>query len=246
MSDFLPEMHAGTFLRRYKRFFADVQMESGERLTLHCANTGAMTGLLQEGCRALFSLASAEEQKRRKTPGSLEALQIEVSGQKYWVGVNTHRANQLAARWLSRPEVLSRWTIERLQPEVKLATLIENFQSKIELADQQTLKTRVDFVGYRPGALPLLIEVKSVTLLECGQGFFPDAVSSRATQQLQDLLWMKSLGFDVLILYVSQHQGISHVEPAAHIDPAYAATVEHAKKHNIYFHTLPFAEDMYS
>jgi sugar fermentation stimulation protein A len=86
-------MHLGVFKKRYKRFFADILTEQGEELTLHCPNTGAMTGLLQPYCPALFSLASAEEMKKRKTPGTLEALQISVGDVQYWVGVNTHRAN---------------------------------------------------------------------------------------------------------------------------------------------------------
>ena len=39
----------GTLVKRYKRFLADIELENGELVTAHCANTGPMTGVLHPG-----------------------------------------------------------------------------------------------------------------------------------------------------------------------------------------------------
>ncbi len=243
------QFHKGTFLKRYKRFFADVITSDNEPLTIHCPNTGAMTGLLQEGVEALFTLATPQEMKTRKTPGTLEALRVFVEGDQkhYWVGVNTHRANQIAQNWLESEAACREFAITSVRSEVKLQQLYNTLVKKApELAQGDVLmKTRVDFCVERENQKPLLIEVKSATLYQDKQGFFPDAVSKRATQQLQDMLFMQDLGFDVMILYVSQHQAIEDVKPAEHIDKEYAALVSHAKGKGIIVKTLTFDAGFY-
>jgi len=237
--------HNGVFLKRYKRFFADVKaIPSGTILTLHCPNTGAMTGLLEEGVDALYSLATAQEMKKRKTPGTLEALRVDVGDRQAWVGVNTHRANQIAREWLQQPQICAAFDYRALDAEVPLGNLYLTFPDYFRSQIRQDFKRRVDFVG-TGGRVPLLVEVKSATLYEDNQGYFPDCVSVRATQQLKELCVLKKLGFNVLVLYVSQHQLITQVLPAVHLDFKYAQQVILAKEDGVVFKTVPFQSHWY-
>ena len=47
----------GVLIKRYKRFLADIKLESGEVVTAHCANTGPMKGLLNDGAKVRISVS---------------------------------------------------------------------------------------------------------------------------------------------------------------------------------------------
>ena len=49
----------GVLIKRYKRFLADIELENGEVVTAHCANTGPMKGLLSEGAKVRISVSSS-------------------------------------------------------------------------------------------------------------------------------------------------------------------------------------------
>ena len=53
----------GIFIKRYKRFFADIRLNNKEIVTAHCPNTGSMMGLLNEGNKALIS--KSDDPKRK-------------------------------------------------------------------------------------------------------------------------------------------------------------------------------------
>ena len=46
----------GKFIKRYKRFFVDVQLDSKKIVTAHCPNTGSMMGLLEKDNLVYLSL----------------------------------------------------------------------------------------------------------------------------------------------------------------------------------------------
>ena len=46
---------AGKFIRRYKRFFTDIEVKNKKIVVAHCPNTGSMMGLLDQGNEAWIS-----------------------------------------------------------------------------------------------------------------------------------------------------------------------------------------------
>ena len=156
-------LHRAFFLKRYKRFFADVQTESGELLTLHCANTGSMQNCLVEGSPCWYSLS---DNPKRKLVGTLEIVTTAFGN---LAGVNT-----------ARPNALVKGAIEAdLIPDLCGYSTI---RSEVRYGDE---KSRIDLLLERDGE-SCYVEVKNVTL-DCGNGCaqFPDAVTARGAQHLR-------------------------------------------------------------
>ena len=61
----------GVLIKRYKRFLADIKLESGEEVTAHCANTGPMKGLLSNGAKVRISVSPSP---KRKLPFTWEQI----------------------------------------------------------------------------------------------------------------------------------------------------------------------------
>ncbi|MEY0175688.1 DNA/RNA nuclease SfsA [Providencia rettgeri] len=209
--EFEPALQPATLIKRYKRFLADVTLPSGEEITIHCANTGAMTGCATPGDTIWYSTSN---NTKRKYPYSWELTQT-TNG--HFICINTLRANQLVAQALAEKHIpeLSEYSV--IKPEVKYGT--EN--------------SRIDFYLTQNGLPDCFIEVKSVTLLENNQGFFPDAVTLRGQKHLRELMHIAKEGKRAILLFVALHTGIHVASAAAHIDKQYTLLLEEARQSGV-------------
>lgn len=201
--EFDPPLTPGTLERRYKRFLADVTLDSGETVVAHCPNTGSMMGCDGPGSRVWLSHSS---NPKRKLAWTWELVETGPGGEI--ACINTARANTVVGELLNsaRPDALQGY--DRLRPEVRYGSE----------------KSRIDWLladsaGQRP---PVWIEVKNVTLAEGGIGYFPDAVTARGQKHLRELLGRVEAGERAMLLFCVSHSGARQVRPAETIDPAYA------------------------
>ena len=210
-----PPLTAGRLLRRYKRFLADIELpDEGGEVTVHCPNTGAMTG-----CQAFHAPVwlSHHDSPRRKLAWTWELISTETG----LVCIHSVLANRVVEEGLRRglfPMLFSQ--SEALQRE---ALLCEG--------------ARADF--FIPSAGGIYIEVKSATL-HCGggEGAFPDTVSHRATKHLIELRSAMQRGHRAALIFCVLHEGITSVSPAADIDPTYSAQLRQALAEGLEVYTL--------
>jgi sugar fermentation stimulation protein A len=195
----------GSLLRRYKRFLADVELENGEVVIAHCANTGKMTGCAESG---VIVWLSQNNNPARKLKYSWELTETEAG---HIIGIHSAKANDIGDEALLAKRVEPLAQYKNIQREVKVGN-----------------NSRIDFV-LSNNIEQCFVEVKSVTLLgENGIGMFPDTVSERASRHVQELITVKQQGHRAVLFFCVQHSGIDVVCPADEIDPAYGDIVRQA------------------
>ena len=91
--EFTKSLLKGKLIKRYKRFFVDVNLNK-EIVTAHCPNTGSMKGLLDDGNEVFLS---KHDDPKRKLKYGLEIIKVK----KNLVGINTHRANKIVHHGLN-------------------------------------------------------------------------------------------------------------------------------------------------
>ncbi|QCF27784.1 DNA/RNA nuclease SfsA [Hydrocarboniclastica marina] len=205
--DFSTPLQPALLERRYKRFLADVVLESGERTTVHCANTGSMLGCAEPGSRVWLSRAT---NPNRKLAFTWELVELDHG---HLACINTARPNSLVAEAIAAGRVTALQGYRRMRREVKYGDA-----SRVDL----WLGEHVDG---RPDAW---VEVKSVTLGSAGRGRFPDAVTLRGQKHLRELAAKARLGERAVLFFCVSHTGIDSVRPADDIDPVYGRTLREA------------------
>jgi sugar fermentation stimulation protein A len=204
----------GRLIKRYKRFLADIELETGEIVTAHCANTGSMEGLDGPGFKVWLSKS---DNPKRKLAYSWELVELDktANGKPVIAGINTSRPNRLAEDAIKDgliPELAGFDTIRR---EVSYGN-----NSRIDL-----LLAKTD------GDQQCYVEIKNVHLLrQAGLAEFPDCKTARGAKHLHELIGMRESGHRAVMLYVIQCTGTDRFAIAADKDPAYAAAFDAARK----------------
>ena len=200
----------GKFVRRYKRFFADVKVNK-KIIVSHCPNTGSMMGLLNENSDAWVSHVDDPKRKLKFT------LQI-LKKSKNLVGVNTHLANKLVLEGLNNNSFLEFKNLEKVTSEV--------FYNK---------DTRFDFLVERKNK-KLFIEVKNVTLVRDGKtAEFPDAVTKRGSKHIKTLMEASNNGYETYVIFLVQINNCNYFKIANDIDKEYYENYKTAKKSGVRF-----------
>lgn len=200
-------------LRRYKRFLADVRLEDGRELTVHCPNPGAMHTCAEPGRPVLISDSNNPKRKLRFT---LEMIQMG----RTWVGVNSVRPNR---------------TVAAMVRAGRIAELAGYGSLRTEVAYGAEARSRIDLLLADPAGQrrDCYVEIKNTTFrttTETGDvhGAFPDAPTARGRKHLDDLTTVVAAGDRAVIFFHVGRADVERFRPADEIDPAYGAALRAA------------------
>ncbi|MEH6584989.1 MAG: DNA/RNA nuclease SfsA [Halioglobus sp.] len=193
----MSELIQGRLLRRYKRFLADVELSDGQQITVHCPNTGAMTGCAEPGSRVWLSTSDSKTRKYRHTWELVETGQGMAC-------IHSARANKVVQAGFEDGLIPGFEAYPDIRSEVKYGR-----------------NSRADLLLEGPEGR-IFVEVKSVTLCrEDGQGLFPDAVSERGRKHLRELASIRDESTRAIMFFCALHEGVQRVSAAGQIDARY-------------------------
>ncbi len=205
-----PELIQGKLIKRYKRFLADIILENGEEITAHVPNSGAMTSCIEENCLVWVSF---HDNPKRKLKYTLELTQI---GENL-ICTNTGIANKIGI------EAIKNGTIKELQG-----------YSSLKPEQKYGEKSRIDILLEKKNDdKKCYVEIKSVSLKVDNELAFPDAVTSRGTKHLNELISMVEEGHRAIMLYIIQRTDKANFRIASEIDKKYYETFLEARKKGV-------------
>lgn len=196
----------GRLLKRYKRFLANIELDSGEMVTAHCPNTGPMSGVCTVGSPVQLSYHA---DPRRKLAHTWEMIQVD----EVWVGINTALPNRLVQFGLEQgwfPELAGFITLKR------------------EVAYGQQ-RSKIDILLTYPEPKPLAyVEIKNTTWCQGSRALFPDTETIRGQKHLQELAHVAQTGSRAVMLYVIHRADCTEFGPGDERDPVYGQLLRKA------------------
>ena len=203
---FAKPMVAGTLVKRYKRFLADIELEDGNIITAHTPNTGSMLGCCTPGARVWLTDSG---NPARKYPFSWVLVE---AAPDILVGINTMLPNRLVREGIESGVIPELAGYSRIRTEVPYGRESSRIDLLLENAPEGSC----------------YVEVKNVTLAQHGIGLFPDAVSLRGSKHLRELEEMAAMGHRAVIFFCAQRCDVQEVRPADSIDPEYGTALRRA------------------
>jgi sugar fermentation stimulation protein A len=192
-----PLLYGGTLVKRYKRFFADIELTTGELITAHCPNTGPMTGVCQIGAPVRVSY---HDNPRRKLAYTWEMIQVN----GVWVGINTALPNRIIKIALQ----------QHLFPELGRYQTIRS-----EVAYGLNNGSRVDFL-LESEARSIYVEVKNTTWSIDDVAVFPDTETTRGQKHLRELTDLLPNTRAVMLYFINRGDKTKFA-PGDSTDPTY-------------------------
>lgn len=205
----LPPLVTGRLIQRYKRFLADVELDTGEVVTAHCANPGSMLGLSAPGIRVWLSI-SDDPGRKLKYSWKLVEADFGFRGPQI-VSIDTGHPNRIAEEAIGAGQIPELAGYRTLRREVKYG-----------------VNSRIDLLLSGEGRPDAYVEVKNVHMMrEPGLLEFPDSVTSRGAKHLQELGDMAEAGHRAVTLFIAQMEGDA-LDIARDIHPAYDKALKSA------------------
>jgi len=193
----------GRLLQRYKRFLADVALDSGETVTASCPNTGSMLGLVAPGSTVWLSRSDSPTRKYAHT---WEMVEADLGEGPALVGINTGHPNRLVTEAIEARRIKSLAGYASLRREVKYGEA-----SRIDILLEDDKKGRC------------YVEIKNVHLMRrAGVAEFPDCVTARGAKHLRELTDMVARGHRAVMLFLIQRTDAKQFRLAHDLDPGYA------------------------
>ncbi len=207
--NFSPPLLEGWLIKRYKRFFVDVELLSGEIVVAHCPNTGSMLGVIEQGrCVGL----SFHSDPKRKLSYTLEMI----ADDGVMVGVNTLNPNKLVSASLQRHFFPMFEGYSGIHKEVKINTF-----------------SRIDFALTSLEKPTCYIEVKNVHYKKGDRAYFPDSVTKRGQKHIKELIYLKEQGYRCAMLYIIQREDVNAFSFADFIDSQYTKLAQEAAQKEV-------------
>jgi len=204
-----PPLVAGTLIRRYQRFLADVALNDGRIVRAHCPNTGRMLTCSEAG-RPVY--LSTHDKPQRKLPYTWEMIAMPES----LVGVNTLVPNRLVQKAADRQAIPEFCGYGHVRAEVSLPN-----------------RARLDLRLQHADGRLCFVEVKNCTLVRDGQALFPDAVTARGLKHLGSLTRLAEAGHRAVMFFLVQRMDADSFRPADEIDAAYGRGLRQAQQSGV-------------
>lgn len=207
---FAASLQSGILIHRYKRFLADIELDSGEKITAHCPNTGPMTGIAESGDRVWV---------QPKKDGKLAYTWEITQKNGHFIGVNTHTPARLFQEAFNNGSITYLKGCSALKAEVSIGS------SRLDFS----FKTTEGETGY--------IEIKNVHLKRGETALFPDTITSRGTKHLKLITNLASQGRKVFFVFIIQRDDCKFFRIAGDIDPDLADAFKSADGVEFFAHT---------